>query len=183
MPRLINLLPENFLESQRSTNIFVQETLIAFIATIIFFLMNLTVLLFSTYIQNRRYAVQDETTAVIQEINALRPIESKLVLLHDKFAQYKRFDETRLDVEYLWTTLVDSSEGTVTILSVELSSETNKIVVKTNTPNLSNEVDFLLGVLGSEYVQDITLDEVFYDGSIGSYDIVVSLDLTTDVRE
>jgi hypothetical protein len=181
MSRLINLLPDPVLDTNRQISSVYQGTVLTLIGVILFILLNLTILFLSLRAENTLKETKNQVAAVEQEIANLRPVEEKLLVLQDKLLRYQRFDSEHKQLHNMWDVLINARQNTVALSSVDFTNETD-LVVAAKTDNLINAVNFLITIRQDELLSDFVVQEITYESNEQTYEFVTKFVITPDVE-
>lgn len=173
MGKQLNLLPSQYIESKESTSLFVQQTVLVVIGVIIFSLFNLVIILFSVSQRNTHDVLNAEISASIHSIDELRPIEARLLLLHQKLLQFDRMQMTRIDFDRMWQIINESSENVVEVTLLSYVPDDTRVQIDLHARSLTHAVAFLVLVDKAGFFEDLQVDSLVYDGTTKEYDISI----------
>lgn len=176
MSKLINLLPDPVLDTNRQISSLYQGTVLTLIGVILFVLINLTVLFLSLRAENTLTETQNNIQVVQQELQGLRHVEEKLLIIQDKLLRYERFKDEHVVFGDMWDLLIAASQQTVTLRSAEFANETG-ITTVAYANNLSQAVDFLVILKQTDVLANFTVTEITYDRTTDRYNFTTRFTL------
>ncbi len=172
MPKLINLLPDPILDTQKKFATLYQGTAIILIGLIIFALVNLTVLFFSIRAAGALEDVQARSMALEQEINNLQPIESKLVVFREKLETYQTFVGDQVPIDDVVRQL--TTNPVIQLVSIEYQ-DNQTLVAYFDAPSETSVVEFLGQFNEVEAMRNFEVTDIEYSGVSRQYEVNIRL--------
>lgn len=187
MPKLINLLPDPILDTQKKFSNLYQGTAMILIGLIIFVLVNLTVLFFSIRAAGTLEDVQARALALEQEIDNLQSVESKLLVFREKIALYEAFAKNNVPIDEVVRQLTASPM--VYLVGIEYQ-DNQTLVAHFDAPSEASMVQFLRQLDEVESLRTFEVTDVAYSGVSRQYEVNIRFllpeqeeSLPTDVPE
>jgi hypothetical protein len=177
MARIINLLPDPVLDTQKRVTSFYQGSVITLIGLIIFVLLNLSLLFLSIRASSHLSNVQNQAAALEQEIQNLKPTESKLLVFREKLTTYENFLAEQVGFGGILRAFAKTSGVQITSIEYQDGQYLTTII---EGPSVHDIVAFLITLRNNDLLSDFTIQDVLYSSTALTYDVTVRINLQAE---